>query len=136
MDVSEIRSEELTAPQLAMALIDTIEVLEECKEKVLEARFTDIDKEGAEEVADIPVLHLRSFLAETLKPKGHTLGQDELALEIKSDAPEKVLFRFCRDGHVHLTTTDEALLEKVLQHWRKGGFKLYKRVDQEWVSRL
>jgi hypothetical protein len=136
MDVSEIRSEELTVPQLAMELIHAIEVLEECKEKVLEARFTDIDKGEAEEVAELPVVNLRSFLAETLKPKGHTLGRDELSLEIKSDTSERVLFRFCRDGHVHLTTTDEALLEKVLQCWRKGGFKLYKRVDQEWVSRL
>ena len=102
MDVSEIRSEELTVPQLAIALIYAVEVLEECKGKVLEARFTNVDKEDAEEVAELPIVTLRSFLAETLKPKGHTLGHDELSLEIKSDASERVLFRFCRDGHVHL----------------------------------
>lgn len=133
----EIRSEELAVSQLAIELIYAIEVLEECKGKTLEARFTNVDeKEAVEEVAEIPVLHLRSFLAETLKPKGHTLGHDELSLEIKSDASEKVLFRFCREGHIHLATNDEALLEKALEQWRKGGFKLYKRVDKEWVSRL
>jgi hypothetical protein len=69
MDVSEIRSEELTVQQLAIALIYAIEVLEECKGKVLEARFTNVDKEDAEEVAELPVVTLRSFLAETLKPR-------------------------------------------------------------------
>jgi hypothetical protein len=136
MDMSEIRSEELAVPQLAMELIYAIEALEECKGKVLEARFRDVDEEAEEEVAELPVVNLRSFLAETLKPKGHTLGHDELSLEIKSEPPERVLFRFCREGHVHLSTTDEALLEKTLEQWRKGGFKLYTRVDEEWVSRL
>jgi len=134
--VSEIRSEKLTVAQLAMELIHAIEVLEEGKEKVLEARFTNVDSDEGEEVAEVPVANLRSFLAETLKPKGHTLGHDELCLEIKPEASAGVLFRFCREGHIHLATTDEVLLEKTLEVWRKGGFKLYKRVDQEWVSRL
>jgi hypothetical protein len=134
--MSEIRSDELPLPQLAIELIHAIEVLEESKVTVLEARFTDTDADGSvvdSEVADIPTANLRSFLAETLKPKGHTLGKDELSLEDKTDG---VCFRFCSQGHIHFTTSDDVLLEKTLKLWRKGGFKCFTRVNEEWVSRL
>lgn len=138
--MSEIRSEELSLPQLAIEMIHAIEVLEESKATVLEARFTDTNKDGSAdgsaedaEVATIPTANLRSFLAETLKPKGHTLGKDELSLEDKTDG---VCFRFCSQGHIHFTTSDDVLLEKTLKLWRKGGFKCFTRVNEEWVSRL